>query len=221
VACIRDRVPIGVYQQIQNNPSSRYLNRGLAGVIEKVDDYFIIADITSASTRSKISLLEELFRNELSEVPASGTEQSVATYESVPTIRNSTKLRIWAEVVRRQGQNVFRKRVIDAYQGRCCISGTSTVSVLDAAHIKPYEGLDTNVVTNGLLLRTDLHVLFDLSLLGIEPVSHIVRVNPVVVENVYRQFDGVRISLPCDVRKHPNSAYLKWRWDEYLSTFSD
>ena len=59
----------------------------------------------------------------------------------------------------------FRDALIGAYAGRCAITGCSVLDILEAAHITPYLGPDTNHVTNGLLLRADLHTLFDTCLL--------------------------------------------------------
>ncbi|WP_200883691.1 HNH endonuclease [Archangium violaceum] len=55
-----------------------------------------------------------------------------------------------------------------AYGGRCALTDCEEPRVLEAAHIFPYHGPQTNHVTNGLLLRADLHVLFDLGLLRTE-----------------------------------------------------
>jgi putative restriction endonuclease len=49
------------------------------------------------------------------------------------------------------------------------VTGCTVLAVLEAAHIKPYRGERDNHSENGLLLRSDIHTLFDLDLLGIEP----------------------------------------------------
>ena len=68
----------------------------------------------------------------------------------------------------RLGQGAFRILVTDAYQRRCAITGERTLPVLDAAHIKPYSRSGPNRVSNGLLLRSDLHTLFDLGYITID-----------------------------------------------------
>ncbi|WP_407668237.1 HNH endonuclease [Paraburkholderia ferrariae] len=62
--------------------------------------------------------------------------------------------------------------------GRCAITGCSIRDVLEAAHITPYLGPETNHVANGLLLRTDLHTLLDCDLLGIDPATRKVLLAP-------------------------------------------
>ena len=71
-------------------------------------------------------------------------------------------------VALRQGQPQFRKSLLTAYRSRCAITGTAVESVLEAAHIWPHKGEQTNEVWNGLLLRADLHTLFDLLHLTVE-----------------------------------------------------
>jgi len=62
----------------------------------------------------------------------------------------------------RLGQGAFRIAVTDAYDRRCSVTGERTLPVLEAAHIRPYADGGAHDVRNGLLLRRDLHVLFDL-----------------------------------------------------------
>ncbi|GIJ33235.1 HNH endonuclease [Micromonospora sediminimaris] len=73
-----------------------------------------------------------------------------------------------AQVTARQGQAEFRRRLMAAYGGRCAISDCDVEVVLQAAHIDPYNGPATNRVPNGLLLRADLHNLFDRGYLWID-----------------------------------------------------
>lgn len=61
----------------------------------------------------------------------------------------------------RLGQGAFRVLVTDAYQRRCAVTGERTLPVLQAAHIKPYSQNGEHAVKNGLLLRSDLHTLYD------------------------------------------------------------
>src|SRR5581483_4694792 len=61
----------------------------------------------------------------------------------------------------RLGQGAFRVLVTEAYGRRCAITGERTLPVLEAAHIKPYAQTGPHLVSNGLLLRSDLHILFD------------------------------------------------------------
>src|SRR5579862_5392280 len=68
----------------------------------------------------------------------------------------------------RQGQPRFREALLGAYGGRYAISRCDVAEVLEAAHVLPYRGKQTNHVQNGILLRGDLHTLFDLGLIAVE-----------------------------------------------------
>ena len=61
----------------------------------------------------------------------------------------------------RLGQGAFRILVTDAYNRRCAISGERTLPVLEAAHIKRFAESGPHFISNGLLLRSDIHKLFD------------------------------------------------------------
>jgi putative restriction endonuclease len=61
----------------------------------------------------------------------------------------------------RLGQGAFRVLVTDAYSRRCSITGEKTLPVLEAAHIKPYAESGPHFISNGILLRADMHKLFD------------------------------------------------------------
>ena len=72
-------------------------------------------------------------------------------------------------IAKRQGQPDFRKQLIRAYDGRCAVTECSVLEVLEAAHIKPFSKSGPNQTANGLLLRSDLHKLFDLGYLSVTP----------------------------------------------------
>jgi putative restriction endonuclease len=87
-----------------------------------------------------------------------------ATIAAVQSIRYGEPM-----VVRpRLGQGAFRVIVTDAYERRCAITGERTLPVLEAAHIKPYSSGGPHEPENGLLLRSDLHTLFDQGYLTID-----------------------------------------------------
>lgn len=103
--------------------------------------------------------------------------------------------RVLSSIVQRQGQPKFRKSLLEAYESKCAISGCDCPDALEAAHIKPYKGAHTNVVSNGILLRSDLHTLFDLGKPTID-TQGIVRVVEELLATTYGQLDGQRLRLP-------------------------
>ncbi|MEU4644779.1 HNH endonuclease [Micromonospora sp. NPDC023814] len=111
-----------------------------------------------------------------------------------------------AEVTARQGQPGFRRRLIEAYGGRCAITGCDTEVALQAAHISPYDGPATNRVTNGLLLRADLHNLFDR---GVIWVDEQLRVRVKAEAAHYAEWHGERLRPPARTADRPDAAALR------------
>lgn len=69
---------------------------------------------------------------------------------------------------------------------------------LEAAHIIPYRGPQTNHPANGLLLRADMHDLFDLGLVAVETATMRLRLADELAGTKYEQYDGKRLLLPHD-----------------------
>jgi putative restriction endonuclease len=72
-------------------------------------------------------------------------------------------------VLPRLGQGSFRIIVTDAYERRCALTNERTLPALDAAHIKPFALSGENEISNGILMRKDLHALFDRGYITINP----------------------------------------------------
>lgn len=115
----------------------------------------------------------------------------------------------------RLGQGTFRILVTDAYSRACAITGDHTLPVLEAAHIRPYAESGPHLISNGLLLRSDLHKLFDSGYLTITPDLH-VEVSPSLREEFhngkeYYAMHGRKLSmLPEKLSEHPNKDFLTW-----------
>lgn len=125
--------------------------------------------------------------------------------------------RVVASIVRRRGQPAFRRQLLDLYAGTCAFSGCALVEVLDAAHIIPYQGDATNHPQNGLLLRTDLHTLFDLGLLAVDTTDMTIIVAPSLKETEYAHLSGKEVRLPLDPTGRPSVHAL----DKHRKGFVD
>jgi hypothetical protein len=79
--------------------------------------------------------------------------------------------RILRSIALRRGQKVFRDSLIQEFGCKCVITLTEDQETLEAAHIKPYANRGATGLANGLLLRSDIHTLFDLHLISIDPGS--------------------------------------------------
>lgn len=129
-----------------------------------------------------------------------------------PKSQADARARVLRAVVQRRGQQKFRMTLIAAYGGRCAITGCPVAPLLEAAHITPYLGPDTNTITNGLLLRADLHTLWDLGLLAVDPDTHRVWVSPDIDDATYRSLAGAPLRLPSHPAQRPSIAALQQQW---------
>lgn len=123
--------------------------------------------------------------------------------------------RVLAEVVRRRGQPRFRKALLEAYGGKCAVTGCQVESVLEAAHIIAYAGDHTNDVRNGILLRADIHTLFDLGHLKID-ANCIIHLDETLTATIYGQYLGKKARLPIDAAKAPHAAALGIKFSQVL-----
>lgn len=126
-----------------------------------------------------------------------------------PTNQKDARKKTIGTIVRRRGQPAFRKTLLAEYEDRCAITGCSVTDLLEAAHISPYKGEHTNVAENGLLLRADIHTLFDLYLLCIEPVGMTVCLHPDLNNSEYAHLQGVRIRQTRNATRCPNVDALR------------
>jgi putative restriction endonuclease len=119
----------------------------------------------------------------------------------------------------RLGQGAFRVLVTDAYRRHCAITGEKTLPVLEAAHIRPVSAGGQHRVDNGLLLRSDIHTLFDRGYVTVTP-DYRFRVSPKLRADwsngrVYYELDGADISrsLPAEAGRRPAKSALEWHAD--------
>ena len=132
--------------------------------------------------------------------------ESTSTFQ--PDEISDTRVRLVSSIVRRRGQGVFRQKLLETYGGRCAFTGYDAVDALEAAHILGYMGKESNHVCNGLLLRADLHTLFDLGLVSIESGTMTIVVAPALKGTLYAELEGKQISLPAKPAHQPSKPAL-------------
>ena len=125
----------------------------------------------------------------------------------------NVRKKVLREIAVRQGQAAFRKQLLSLYRGRCAITKWDTPLTLEAAHVVPVADEGSNEVTNGILLRSDIHTLFDLNCIGIDPENWHVRVAPCIGSSKYASLEGTEIRLPISVADYPS----RHRLSEHLS----
>jgi putative restriction endonuclease len=119
-----------------------------------------------------------------------------------------------ALVAARRGQGAFRLMVMDAYARRCAITGERTLPVLEAAHIKPFAQDAKHEVRNGILMRSDIHRLYDRGLVTVDSDLRF-RVSSAIERDysngkIYYALDGKPIAVPADNENRPDPTALAW-----------
>lgn len=133
--------------------------------------------------------------------------------ESDYTPPNGVGELVFRKVRERLGQTAFRRKLKAVYGTRCCITGCGVAEALEGAHIDPYLAPESDNIRNGLLLRRDIHSLFDSHLIAVEPDSLTVHLSSCVRNDVgYAHLSGITINLPGDSYHHPDSNALRRHW---------
>lgn len=118
------------------------------------------------------------------------------------------------QVQPRLGQGAFRVVVTDSYDRRCAVTRERTLPVLDAAHIIPYSEGGTHEASNGILLRRDIHCLFDRGYVTISPDMHfeVSRRIKEEFENGRHYYDlhGQEVAEPTKSTLRPDKSGLRW-----------
>jgi len=114
----------------------------------------------------------------------------------------------------RLGQGAFRVVVTDAYERACAVTGEHSLPALEAVHIKPFALEGPHTVNNGLLLRADLHRLFEQGYVTVTP-KHRLEVSDRLRADfhngkTYYPLRGADVALPKLQRHRPDSELLQW-----------
>jgi len=117
----------------------------------------------------------------------------------------------------RLGQGAFRVAVTDAYRRACAVTQEHSLPALEAAHIRPFAEEGPHEVTNGLLMRADLHRLFEQGYIGVTDDSRLAVSDRLRVDynngQTYYPLRGKPLVLPEREQERPDAALLKWHWD--------
>jgi hypothetical protein len=130
-----------------------------------------------------------------------------------PASQRDARDKVLREIVRRRGQKQFREKLLNLYQGQCAITGCTIKEILEAAHVTPYLGPKTNKAGNGLLLRADVHTLWDLGLVAIQPKTKKIWIASNLAKSEYEQYNGTEPHLPLKKADHPSVEALAAQWE--------
>lgn len=179
-------------------------------VLWKVREEMLSTKLCCAKLLSKIRFLKGIdssLINPLSLVNNESIEEldldDGYTHPEIQT--ESSKVLTLSKVTTRTKQSEFRSIVLQAY-GACAVTGSKLSQVLEAAHIVPFSGRN-DTLKNGILLRADVHRLFDSFLLSINPKTKTLELNP-VLEPEYGRYRRV-------VQTTGSLENLSWHYSEF------
>lgn len=157
------------------------------------------------------TLSERLRREAFDAIRLLDNEASGDGTEYCPTSGDRRRL-IERQIRERRGQRQFRDALRRRYGDRCLVTGCAVLAVLEAAHISPYRGDEDHHPENGLLLRSDVHTLFDLDLVGIEPDNLRVELHADVAGEYGALSD---VTLSCLPDRRPSLEALRERYQQF------
>lgn len=202
--CLRAGVPVGV---MVKRPSGGYLVLGLAFVerYNAATHMFTMHGPVSSDTEAGGSFDLPGFE----ELPKQ-SQDLLLEYDGKDERRV-----VMVEQVRREQQQKFRANLLRAYNCTCAITGTHVSEVLQAAHINPYRGKHSQVVNNGLLLRADLHLLYDAYLISVNPDTFRVELSDRLIDTGYLRYNKTLLRLPADSHLAPSQDLLGIHYDQF------
>lgn len=207
MACIKDRIPVGVLEEVPpSGGRSQYLVRGLARPVFWENGYFFFESLSGLSAPRGDTFGEVLTRE---------AEEHLEQEENPPGDDYDARRRVFRQIVTRRGQAAFRRKLMIAYSAECAITGCTAEGVLEAAHLRPYRGPQSNTVTNGLLLRSDIHTLLDLNGIAIHPSRRTVHVSKSLVRTEYADLSGRRLREPTMQEWRPAEEALATVWETF------
>ncbi len=170
----------------------------------------VVLDRLEGAARSLLRLSETIAR-----VESDGFLMATDAFEEPYSLdARDERERIERQIRARRGQKAFRLNLLKRFNDTCVVTRCSLTDLLEAAHIAPYRGDKDNHPSNGLLLRADIHTLFDLDLLGIDPDTLKIHLHPKVKGMGYDAWAGAR--LTCDAKLLSRDALLS-RWVKFRS----
>jgi hypothetical protein len=215
--CIDDRVPVGVLRErAPASRHSRYDVLGLALPVRWAEGRFYFESLNPRALPVVDPVNDVLEAMASAEVDREADAASGALDDDY-----DARLRVYRQIVSRRGQAGFRAVLLEAYRGRCAITGCDAAAALEGAHLRPYRGPESNTVTNGLLLRADIHTLFDLRLLAPDPVTRTVAVSKLLAGTQYEPLSASQLADPAAPRQRPNQEALEIIWQRFLEAEDD
>ncbi len=204
--CMEDGIPVGVFLERRQSRYERFL-----AFVEEYHPGREVFTLHGPVTETS------MFRFS-SNKPADGPIMATLEYngDDFAAFEEDRRRYVSARRVEREGQAQFRKALMEAYDGRCACTGCNVKETLQAAHIINYRGNQSNVVINGILLRADMHLLYDSSLISVDPDTYRICTSIRLRGTGYVRFESEELILPRDKSLYPSEKCLAVHYDKFL-----
>lgn len=193
LSCMRYEIPVGILIRLRPKPDTTYREQGLARVSDFDGSVFTLI------AYGHVEVLPDKISQALDE--EGGFDPTNLEDERALQLR---------QIAIRCGQPRFRAALLATYEGKCAITECAVSAVLEAAPILPYRGKQTNHVTNSLLLRADIHTLFDLGKIAIDEGSGYILVCVELQGTEYEGLADLMIRSPNVDLPPPNTDALAY-----------
>jgi hypothetical protein len=186
----------------------------------RYEDFTRLSDETLDRIEADFSTVDRFIRRRLLNTGAGGpildmsgiiqlSERDQRTLQAFKTDSSKeARTQVVDGILRRRGHPEFRKRLLGAYDFKCAVTGCDAPDALEAAYIVPYRGRLTNDPTNGLLLRSDVHTLFDLGKLAVDTRTMTVILADDMLSTNYRILAGRPLRYPQQESQRPSTDSL-------------
>ncbi|WP_246843481.1 HNH endonuclease [Allokutzneria sp. NRRL B-24872] len=185
--------------------------RPLDGAVEpdELKPMFLDSAVQNAIRPLNATSLEAMLARLTVKLPPTPPNDSRGSKKQLPGGRRPAKTKA------RNGQSPFRKELLKRYGSRCAITGPCPVEALQAAHLKSFAEHETHDLDEGVLLRADVHLLFDSGLLAIDPTTWRVVLSPAL--SMYERYTDL---AGVEFVKGPNPEVIRQHFDEVTTTWS-
>ena len=179
-----------------------------------------ISDEVMERIEADFNTVERFFRHRLLNMDAGGPvldmsgiirlseREQAKIYAFDPTSTKDGRQRIVETITKRRGQPQMRQSLLAAYDYTCAVTGCSAPDALEAAYIIPYRGKYTHHSSNGLLLRADIHTLFDLGKIAVDTRTMTLIIADELLETSYRILTDRPLSYPKEDSQRPSTEAL-------------
>jgi hypothetical protein len=187
---------------------------------EQFSEFDRIGDDIVRRVESEFGSVERFVRRRLLNSTAGGpmldisgmiqlSERELARLQTFdPDSGKAGRNQVIESIIRRRGHPAFRQQLLAAYEYRCAITNCNALDALEAAYIVPYRGKFTHHPSNGLLLRADLHTLFDLGKMAIETRGMTLTLADDLMESSYKILAGRPLRFPKNEEQRPSTEAL-------------